>query len=125
MAFVALYHRVRAEQREAIEVIVDRLHRHVPAINCVALRAVSAHLSAVNVGVAIGAVFADIGEDRFQVAAGAGNFFVHAAQRVASRVVIEFRNCADGRPTRGCVAVFARNIQRPVRTPGRLPLRRD
>ena len=125
MALVALHNRVRAEQREAIEMVVDGLHRYVPTIDRVALGAVSSHLAAVNVGVAVGAVFADIGEDRFQVAAGAGNFFVHAAQRVASRVVIEFRNCADGRPTRGCVAVFARNIQRPVRTPGRLPLRRD
>jgi hypothetical protein len=74
--------------------------------------------------VAVGAVFADVGEDRFHVAAGARNFFVHAAQRVASGVVIEFRDCADGRPTRGRMAVFAGNIQGSVRTPSRLPLRR-
>src|SRR6202007_1898040 len=101
MALVALPNRVRAEQWESIEVVVDGLHRHVPAIDRVALGAVSSHLAAVNVGVAIGAVLANIGEDGFQRAAGAGNFFVHAAQWVASGVVIEFRNCTDGRPTRG------------------------
>lgn len=84
VALIALHHSVHAEQRKAIEVIVDRLHRHVPAIDRMALGAVRSHLAAVNVGVAIGAILAHVGEHRFQVAAGAGNFFVHAAQRIAS-----------------------------------------
>jgi hypothetical protein len=124
VAFLALHYGVGAEQRKAIEVVLDGLDRDVPAEHGMALGAVGAKLAAVNVSVAIGAIFADVREDRSEVAAGAGDFFVHAAQRVARGIVIKFGDGADGCPTGVGVAVFARNIQRPMRTTGRLPLRR-
>jgi hypothetical protein len=72
--------------------------------------------------VAIGAVFPDVGEYRLGVAAGAGNFLVHAAQGVPRGVMIEFGNRANRSPTRVGVTVFARNIEGTVRTSARLPL---
>jgi hypothetical protein len=72
--------------------------------------------------VAIGAIFPNVGEDRLDMAARAGNFFVHAAKRVTRGVVVEFWNGANGGPTRAGMAIFAGDIQGPVRTPARLPL---
>ena len=122
MALVALQDGVRAEQRKPVEVILNRLHRRLPAQNRVALDAVLAELRAVNVGVAIGAVLAHVGKHRPRVASRAGYFFVHAAQRVARRVVIEFGNGANGNPACAGVAILARNSEGTVRTSARLSL---
>jgi hypothetical protein len=49
---------------------------------------------------------------------------MHAAERVARLVVLKFRDAADGLPTEGGMAVFARNSQRgPVRITSNLLLR--
>ena len=122
MAFLAFHDRVRAQQRKAIEVLLDGLHRDLPAKNGVALCAVRSELRAVNVRVAIRAVLPDVGEHRLGMASGAGNFFVHAAKRVARGVMAKFGNGPDGRPTGVGVAIFAGNIQGSVRTTARLPL---
>jgi hypothetical protein len=79
MAFIALHHGVRAEQREAIEVLLNRLDGNLPARYGVALRAIRAKLAAMEVRVAVGAVLADIRKYRLHVAARAGNFLMHAA----------------------------------------------
>lgn len=73
--------------------------------------------------VAVGAILAHIGKDRLDVAARARHLLMHAAQRILCRVVIKFRDRADGRPARGRMAVLARNIQTAVRTLLRLALR--
>src|SRR5579872_5187608 len=114
-----------AQQRKAVEVLLYRLHRDLPAKYRVALRAVRSELRSVDVRVAIRAVLPDIGEHRLGMASGAGNFLVHAAKRVARGVMVEFRNGPDGRPVGVGVAVFAGNIERSVRTTARLPLRVD
>jgi hypothetical protein len=124
MALLALHNSVRAQQRESIEVLRNRLHRNLPAQNRVALRAVGAELRAVNVRMAIRAVLSNFGENWIGVASRAGYFFVHAAQRVSRGVVIEFRNGADRGPASGGVAIFTRYIKRSVRTSTWLPLRR-
>lgn len=87
-----------------------------------ALRAVRAELSAVNVGVTIGAIFSNIRENRLGMASRAGYFFVHAAKRVPRGVVVEFGNGANGNPACAGVAIFAGYVQGTVRTPTRLPL---
>jgi len=122
VALLAFHHGVRAEQRKSVEVLLNRLDRNLPAKNRVALSAIRAELCAVNVGVAIGALFSNVGENGFGVASGAGNFFVHAAKRVPRGIVIEFRNRPDGGPTRVGVAILAGNVQGTVRTSTRLPL---
>lgn len=122
VALLALDYGVRAEQRKPVEVLLNRLNRHLPTENGVALGAICAELRAVNVGVAIGAVLSNIGENQLGVASGAGHFFVHAAQRVARGVVAEFGNGANRSPACVRVAVFAGNVEGTVRTSARLPL---
>jgi hypothetical protein len=48
--------------------------------------------------VTIGAVFSDVRKNRLGVASGAGNFFMHAPERIPRSVVIEFGNRANRRP---------------------------
>ena len=98
MALLALNNRVCAEQRKPIEVILNRLIRDLPAKHRMAFGAVGAKLPTVNIGVAIGAVLANVRENGLCVASRAGYFFVHAAEWIARGVVIEFGNGADGGP---------------------------
>jgi hypothetical protein len=110
MAFLAFHDGVRAEQRKSVEVLLNRLDRRPPSENRMALSAVRAKLSAMNVGVTIGAILANVREHRLGVASRAGHFFVHAAKRVPRGVVIEFGNSANGCPACVGVAIFAGNI---------------
>ena len=122
VALIALQYSVLTQQREAIEVILNRLHRNIPTQRRVALGAIGAKLALVNVGVAIGAVLAYVCENGFPVALGAIHFFVHAAQGIARGVMIKFGNGANRRPAGGGVTVLTRNRQGAVRTPARLSL---
>jgi hypothetical protein len=88
----------------------------------VALRAIRTHLPLVNIGVAILAILADIGEYRFDMALRTIHLFVHAAKGIPGLVVVELWNCADGAPTCSRMAVFAGNRERSVRTACRFPL---
>jgi hypothetical protein len=109
VALVALYGGVSAKQRKAILVVFDLLDCDIPALHGVALRAVWTHLAAVNVGVAIGAILADVSEHGLDVALHAGDFLVHAAQGIPGFAVIEFRRSFNRPPASRSVAVFARN----------------
>ena len=54
----------------------------------------------------------------------ARHFFMPAAERVASLIVLKFRDAADGLPTQGGMAVFAGNGESgPVRIAGNWLLR--
>jgi len=122
VAILALHRSMRAQEWKAILVIFYLLDGIVPALNGVALRTVGAHLPLVNVNVTILAVLPYVSKHGLDVALRALHFFVHAAQRILGFVVIELRNSANGAPTRGSVAVFARNIQGAMRTSSGLPL---
>jgi hypothetical protein len=113
---------MRADERKPVEVLLNRLHGNLPAENRVALRTVSAELRAVNVSMAICAVFSNVGENWLGVASRTGHFFVHAAKGVARGVVVEFGDGADGGPARIRVAILAGNVEGAVRTSARLPL---
>jgi len=123
VAVFALHGRVSAQQRKTILVIFYLLDGDIPALNGVALRAVRAHFSLVDVGVAVLAILADVGKDWLAVALHALHLFVHAAERILGLVVIELRHRANGTPTRSVVAVLARNRKRPVLTSTGLTLR--
>lgn len=125
VAGLARHRGVRAEQREAVLVIFHALRGDIPALHGVALVAIGAHLTAVNVRVTIGAIFPHVGKNRLGVALRAWHLFVHAAKPVIGLVVIEFGNRADGAPAAGGVAVFAGNRQWPVWAAGGLFLRRS
>ncbi len=123
MALAALHHGVRAQQRKPVKVLLNRLIGNLPAKGRVALGAIGAKLPAMDVGVATGAILGDVGEYRLGVAARAGHFFVHAAQRVSRGVMIEFWKGANRSPVGVRVAILASNVQGTVRTSFRLLLR--
>ena len=114
---------VRANEREAILMVPYRLYGNRPTLNCVTRFAVGAELPAVKVGMAVRAFLTHVGKHQFDVALRTFHFFVHAAQRVARRIVVKFRDAADWPPAQRRVAVFARNIQgATVRIPSYLLL---
>ena len=126
---IAVHGGVRANQREAIEVLIDLLNGNVPASDRVALLAIRAHLPLMNIGVAICALRAHIGKDHLGVALCAGDSLVQAAQWVFGGVVIEFRDRTDRLPAAQGMAVLARNAKASMRTSRvggrlRLPARR-
>ena len=88
----------------------------MPSPNGVASLAIGSQLALVDVGVAILAALANIGEYGPDVTCGAGNRRVHAAQGIFGLVVIEFRNGADRFPRICGVAVLASQVQIAVWT---------
>ena len=96
--------------------IFHLLNCNIPPLDGVALRAIRAHFPLVDIGVAILTILAGIGKHRLDVALRAGHFLMHPTERITSLIMIELRNCPDGPPTRGRVAVLAGNGQCAVRT---------
>jgi hypothetical protein len=123
VAIFALHRGVSTEQRETILVIFHLLDSNIPSLNGVALSAIRAHFPLVNIGVTILTILACVDEHGLDMALRALHFFVHAAKGILGLVVVEFRDCADGAPTRGGVAVFTRNCEGTVRTSSGLSLR--
>lgn len=70
---------MRAKQGEAILVIAHGFDRGCPTLHIVALLTLGPHLSAMDVGVAVGALVSDISKDRAGVTLSTGNALMHAA----------------------------------------------
>jgi hypothetical protein len=115
MAGLAFDHGVRAYQRKAVLMVLNRLNRDGPTLLSVTLLATPAKLATVDIRVASRARGPDVAENLTDVALRAGDTLMHPTERKAGPVVIEFRNAADRLPTRKCVAVIARYGQRAVR----------
>ena len=115
MTIFALHCGVSSQQRETILVILNLLDGDIPAEHRVAPRAIRSHLPLVNIGVTVLTLLAGVGKHRLNVALRALHFFVHPPQWILRFVVIKFRHGADGAPSAGGVAVFAGNLQGPVR----------
>lgn len=115
VAIDAFQRGMRSEQRKTVFVRLDLLRVQVPAIHGVALFAFVAKLASMNIGVAIGALHADVFEDQADVALRAGNAGVHSAERVPRLIVIELWNASDRLPAGSRVAVFAGDCDRPMR----------
>lgn len=111
VAGLAVQRRVRADQREAILVLLHLLDRDVPSLHGVALLAARAKLTAMNVSVAVGALRAHVSKDHLGMALGASHTFMHTAQRKLGLVVIKLRHVADRLPTRRSVTILAGKIQ--------------
>ena len=73
MARVAIHNGVRADQRKAILVFVDIVHRHFPAIDVMAQVALRAVAAPVDIGMAVLALLACVCEDGIDVALLARN----------------------------------------------------
>jgi hypothetical protein len=113
---------VRPDQRKKIVVIADLLLGSEPALGDVALSAIRSELAQVNIGMAIVAIPADIGKDRFRVTLRARKFVVPAAKREFCLVVVEPRTVENRAPTGGVVAILTRKRQWAVRIWSRVPL---
>lgn len=119
VAAVALQRGMSSDQRKPVLVIAHCLNRNLPPFHVVAAFAIRAHLPMMNVGVAIPAPRAGIGENRFRVTLSARYVLVHTQKREAGFSVIKFRNSADGFPSENGVAILAGNVQVTVGTAGR------
>jgi hypothetical protein len=114
---------VSAKEREQILMVANLLLRSEPALHDMALAAVCAKLAQMNVGMTIGTVLPDIGEDRLSMTLPASHSPMPAAERISSSIVIEFKNRTNRRPTERGVATLARNLHRTMRVRSRIPLR--
>ena len=115
MARFTLHRRVGPNERKSVFVCAHGLQRHVPPHHGVALLAIRAELAPVNIRMAVGTLRAHVSKDRLGVALHAVHLRVHAAERVARFIVVEFRNGPDGLPARLRMAIFAGNGQGAVR----------
>jgi len=106
---------MRANQWKAVLVIANSLQRDLPSFDGVAIGTVSAELALVDVGMAIGALGADVFEDHAGVTLGAWHFLMHAAQRVSGQIMIEIRIGPDGLPACGGVTIRAGDRNRTMR----------
>ena len=106
---------MRSHQGEAVEVLLDVLHRDAPPLHRVAALAIGSKLAPMNIGVTIGALGARVGKHQVGVTLPAGYAFVHPAQRKAGFIVVKFGDVADRLPGGKRVAVLAGHIQIAVR----------
>jgi hypothetical protein len=114
VTLLALHRGVSAKKREAVLVILYLLNGNIPPTHGVALGAIGAEFSPVNISMTISTVFSGVRENRLHVALRALHFLVHASQRVVRVVMIELRMCPNGPPAACGMAVFAGNRERPV-----------
>ena len=89
--------------------VADLLLGSKPPLQDVALGAIRSKLSQMNIGMAIGAIPADIGEDQLRVTLRARELFVSAPKGKFRLIVAEFRIAANGTPTGSGMAIFAWN----------------
>ena len=105
---------MRANQREEVRMVADLILRSAPTLGVVALRAIRAKLPQMNIGMAIGAIPADIGKDRLRVTLRACHFLMSTGEGELGSIVVEIGIAANRAPAGSRMAIFARNLQRPV-----------
>lgn len=97
------------EQWKAVLVLVDLLHRDLPSLDAVTLLTICTELALVNVGVAIRALVAHVGEYGFDVTLRATDPLMHAPQGETGLVMVVLRHAANRLPSAQGVAILARN----------------
>ena len=110
VTLITLDGRMSAKQWKAILVLFDRPDRHVPAVYGMALFAASSHLPSVNVSMTVCAIVTHVPKHQSDVALSTGNVLVHAPQRIAGFIMIEFGNVTYRLPTGERVAVLTINV---------------
>ena len=86
---------------------IDGVNRNLPAVHPVAKVALDSVLAAMQVGVAVLAIAADVGEHPVDVAFLTAHVGVQAAQRKAGFGVVELRFAANWPPRRCGMALLA------------------
>lgn len=117
MAVGAVQPGMPTHQRETILVLSHALQGDVPPFDRMALLAIGAHLTPVNVGVAVRAIHTYIGEHRLGVALRAGHSLVQSAQRILGLIMVELGNRTNRLPSHRGVTVLAGDVQVAVRAP--------
>jgi hypothetical protein len=82
-----------------------------------ALLAAGAHLAAMDIGVALGALRSHVRKYRLDMALRAHDALMHSAKGKLGLIMIKFGNAPDRLPSQRGVAIGAGQIQRAVRTP--------
>jgi hypothetical protein len=95
---VAVDHGVRADQREPVLMLIDVVHRHLPAIDAVAQIAFGSVLAAMDVGMTVLALASDVGEHAINMAFLAEDIHVHTPQWIARLSMIKLGILADRHP---------------------------
>lgn len=111
MAILAGRGSMSTGQRKPVHVHVDLSGGNLPAAHRVTVLASRGHFAAVNVGMAIGALIADIGEHHLGMAVYAVDAIVQAAQRKLRLVVVELGHRTNRLPSVHGVAVLTSDIQ--------------
>ncbi len=94
--------------------LLNVFDRNLPAVDGMAILALRAHLSAMDVGMALRAFVANVSEDRLHVALRTRDFCVHAAQRVGRFAMVEIRDRPNRLPAQTGMAGLAGNVERAV-----------
>jgi hypothetical protein len=115
VARIAVHHRVRANQRKTILVLVDVMNRHLPSIGVVAQFAFGAVLATMQIGMTVLAFVGSIGELQIRVAVPACHSHMASLQSETGLRMIELDAVLDHLPIRGCVAVDAGYVELAVR----------
>lgn len=103
----AFHCRMRPDQREEILMIADLLPRREPSLQDMALSAIGAEFSEMNIGMTVGAILADVAKYQLRMTLCADYFYVPPAKRVVGLVVIEFGSGANRRPAVRRMAILA------------------
>ena len=94
--------------------VADLLLGSKPALHDVALCAIRAELPQMDVGMAIRAILADIGENRLGMTLRARGSFVPPSKRKLRPIVVKLRNIANWAPPGSRMAILARFHYRAV-----------
>ena len=111
VAGIAIHHRVRPNQREAILVLVDVVDRDLPPCIAMAQVALRAVLAPMNIRVAVLALVASLREHQVGVTIRAADLRMQPAQRESRLTMIELGHRPDRLPALRSVAVLARDAQ--------------
>jgi len=100
-----------ADEREPVVVLLHSLQDDVPPLHRMTFFAIRSHLSAVQIGMAIGAVHTRVGKHRLRVTLRAADPHMLSTQRILRFVVIEFGEGSNRFPANRRMAVLTGNAQ--------------
>ena len=101
---------MRTNQREEVRMVADLRLGSAPTLGVVALCAIRAELPQMNIGMAIGAIPADIGKDRLSMTLRACHFFMSTCEGELGSIVVEIWIPANRAPAGSRMAIFAWNL---------------
>jgi hypothetical protein len=111
VAGVAVHGCMSADQRESILMLIDVVNGNLPAVGVVAEFTLRAILAAMQIGVAVLALYRGVAEIKILVAIDTLHFRVPAMQGKLSFRMVEFEFGAQRLPTLSGVTLLARDLE--------------